>query len=209
MSRALELFIVLVFSLLVSGCSESDGPGSGDGQSENRREHGREAGHDREGGEHGRERGHDGEGGEHGRDGGHDGEGGEHGREGGHDGEGEEDGTELALDATYDKVRHGARLILAYEAASNSFVGTVHNDTEKTLEAVRVEVHLSNGKELGPTPAADLAPGQQRPVRLTAESTGFDGWTAHPEVGRGEHGHQGAEGHDNKGRADRGRGEHK
>ena len=102
------------------------------------------------------------------------------------DGE-EESGTELALDETYDKVRNGARLILNYDAESNSFKGTVENTTDETLKQVRVEVHLSNGKELGPTPSADLAPGAKRDVQLTATSTDFDGWSAHPEVGSGEH----------------------
>ncbi len=102
--------------------------------------------------------------------------------------EGEESGTELALNETYDQVRNGARLILTYDAQSNAFKGTVENTTSETLKQVRVEVHLSNGKELGPTPAADLAPGEKRDVQLIATSTDFDGWTAHPEVGEGEHG---------------------
>ena len=102
------------------------------------------------------------------------------------DGE-EESGTELALDQTYDKVRNSARLILAYDAQTNSFKGTVENTANEILKQVRVEVHLSNGKELGPTPAADLAPGEKREVQLIATSTDFDGWTAHPEVGEGEH----------------------
>ncbi|MDE0483986.1 MAG: FxLYD domain-containing protein [Candidatus Poribacteria bacterium] len=105
------------------------------------------------------------------------------------DNEKEESGTELALDETYDKVRNGARLILNYDAQSNSFKGTVENTTDETLKQVRVEVHLSNVKELGPTTPADLAPGEKRDVQLTATSTDFDGWTAHPEVGAGEHGH--------------------
>ena len=37
---------------------------------------------------------------------------------------GEESNTELALNETYDKVRNGARLILTYDAQSNSFRGT-------------------------------------------------------------------------------------
>jgi len=137
-----------------------------------------------EGGEHGehsRERGHD-------RDGEHRGE---HGGE--HRGEHEEDGTEFALDAKYDKTRHGAHLTLAYEASSKSFVGVVENTTDKPLEQVRVEVHLTNGKELGPTEAKDLAPGEKRPVKLDASGHTFERWTAHPEVGRNEHGHEGGE----------------
>jgi hypothetical protein len=101
--------------------------------------------------------------------------------------EGEESGVELALNQTYDRVRNGARLILTYDAQNNAFKGTVENTTNETLKQVRVEVHLSNGKELGPTPAADLAPAQKRDVQLVATSTDFEGWTAHPEVGEGEH----------------------
>ena len=57
----------------------------------------------------------------------------------------EESNIELALNEQYDKVRNGARLILAYDAQSNSFKGTVENTTTETLKQVRVEVHLSNG----------------------------------------------------------------
>jgi len=99
----------------------------------------------------------------------------------------EESGTELALNETYDKVRNGARLILNYNSQDNSFIGTVENTTDETLKQVRVEVHLSNGKELGPTPASDLKPGEKRSIQLKATSTDFDGWTAHPEVGTDEH----------------------
>lgn len=134
----------------------------------------------------------------------HSGEGrGEHDRDGeGHDeagGEGEESGTEFALDQTYDHTRHGARLILRYDADANAFVGTVENTTNETLERVRVEVHLSNGTELGPTTPGDLAPGKKRDIKLPATSAGFDGWSAHPEVGGSEHGH---------GEGGEGRGEH-
>ncbi len=137
----------------------------------------------------------------------HDSDGAEHGHEGDthHGEEGEESGTQLALNEKYDSVRNGARLILTYDAQSNSFNGTVVNTTEKTLQRVRVEVHLSNGKELGPTTPADLGPGEKRNVKLTATSKDFDGWTAHPEVGIGEHG-SGEE----RGEHDReGRGEHR
>ena len=74
---------------------------------------------------------------------------------------GEESSTELTLNETYDNVRNGARLILAYDAQSNSFKGTVENTTDETLQQVRVEVHLSNGTELGPTTPVDLQPGAQ------------------------------------------------
>jgi hypothetical protein len=101
---------------------------------------------------------------------------------------GEESGTKLTLNQTYDKVRNGVRLILTFDATSNSFNGTVENITDKTLKRVRVEVHLSNREELGPTTPVDLDPGEKRDVILTATNKKFYWWTAHPEVGTGEHG---------------------
>jgi hypothetical protein len=136
----------------------------------------------------------------------HDRDGARHDRDGaGHSKEGEESGVELGLNETYDKVRNGARLILAYDAQSNSFNGTVENTTDKTLKQVRVEVHLSNGKELGPTTPGDLGLGQRRTVRLIATNKDFDAWTAHPEVGVGELGHGEGPGEHNR----EGRSEHK
>jgi len=120
----------------------------------------------------------------------HSGERGEHG---------EESGAELALGDTYDETRHGARLMLAYDAGNNAFKGTVENTTEAVLEHVRVEVHLSNGKELGPTTPGDLGPGETREVILAAASSDFDGWSAHPEVGSNEHGHGEGGEHDRDG----------
>jgi hypothetical protein len=119
----------------------------------------------------------------------HAGEGeGEHGHS--HEGEeGEESGTELTLDETYDQVRNGAHLILAYDADTNSFKGTVENTTQETLYHVRVEVHLSEGTELGPVDVGDLASGEKRDVEVKATSTDFEGWTAHPEAVVGEHEH--------------------
>jgi len=158
--------IAVMLAIVISGCSGDNGAGEkqdSDGLTESRGEH------DRDGAEHGR------------------------GGEGSHDEEGEESGTELALNETYDNVRNGARLILTYDARSNSFNGTVENTTNETLQRVRVEVHLSNGIELGPTTPADLRPGEKRNVKLTATSKNFDGWSAHPEVGISEHG--GSEGH--------------
>ena len=82
--------------------------------------------------------------------------------------EGEESGKTLTLTERYDTVRKGARLILVYDAQNNVFSGTVENTTDSTLEQVRVEVHLSNGIELGPTTPVDLAPGQIVDVFLPA-----------------------------------------
>ncbi|MCY4466032.1 MAG: hypothetical protein OXE46_10890 [Chloroflexi bacterium] len=98
---------------------------------------------------------------------------------------GEEAGTELALDEVYDEVRGGARLILVYDAAIASFIGTVENITDALLQQVRVEVHLSNGLELGPTTPVDLAPGEKVEVVLVV----FDSFSAHAEVGTSEANH--------------------
>ena len=115
------------------------------------------------------------------------GEGGsESGAESGSSGSEEGSGATLALDETYDAVRGGARLILSYDAASNAFTGTVENTTGSVLSNVRIEVHLSNGTELGPTTPVDMAPGEVLPVNLPATQASFAGWIAHAEVGGGE-----------------------
>ena len=106
----------------------------------------------------------------------HDGGGSESGEDG------EESGTQFALGETFDEVRAGARLVLSYDSAANAFQGTVENTTGDTLRRVRVEVHLSNGIELGPTTPVDLSPGQTSEVTLPASSQPFTSWSAHPEV---------------------------
>ena len=105
-------------------------------------------------------------------------------------GEGTEGGgaNTLAPDETFDTVRGGARLILNYDAPSNSFKGTVQNTTDGVLDAVRIEVHLSNGSELGPTTPTDMAPGEMIAINLPATQASFTGWTAHAEVGAGGEG---------------------
>lgn len=114
-------------------------------------------------------------------------------------GTGEESGTRLTLTQTYDTVRGGARLILSYDQAAKAFIGTVENTTDATLDRVRVEVHLSNGVELGPTTPQDLAPGAQMAVWLDAAGQNFTGWTPHAEVGGGEGGGEHGVGHESAG----------
>jgi hypothetical protein len=107
-------------------------------------------------------------------------------------GEGEEPGVRLAIDDTYNSVRNGVRLILRYDSTSSAFVGTVENVIEQTVSAVRVEVHLSNGTELGPTERNDLAPGEKLAVKLSSiKGQDFDWWKAHAEAGEGEGEHGG------------------
>lgn len=131
---------------------------------------------------------------------------GEHGRgrgRAGHEGgpgPGEEAGATYALDESFDVVRKGVRLVMSWDAEAEAFVGTVENTTAATIPAVRVEVHLSNGVELGPTTPGDLAPGEIRAVELSAAGvTRFDGWTPHAETGSGEHGSSGEGEHGNGG----------
>jgi len=46
-----------------------------------------------------------------------------------HGKEGEESGVRIGRDETWDATRNGARLVLAFDAASNAFVGKVENTT--------------------------------------------------------------------------------
>lgn len=101
----------------------------------------------------------------------------------------EESGQQYALNETYDEVRKGVRLILTYDEASSSFVGTVENVTDSTIKSVRVETHLSNGTELGPTESIDLESGKKADVKLLAEGQSFEWWKAHAESGSSEHSH--------------------
>ena len=94
----------------------------------------------------------------------------------------------LAPDETLDTVRNGGRLVLGYDASSNSFRGTVENTTGGVLNRVRVEVHLSNGTELGPTTPIDMAPGDVVAINLPVSQASFTGWTAHAEFGSGDEG---------------------
>lgn len=135
-----------------------------------------EGGEAREGGEH-NEGGEAREGGEHNEGG----EGSEHGGEA-HDESGEESGVYIAKADSWDVVRRGARLVLSFDAAADAFVGTVENTTENKLCAIRVEVHIDSGTELGPTPRVDLPAGQTTNVILATEGEAFESFTAHPEM---------------------------
>lgn len=104
-----------------------------------------------------------------------------------HGEEGEEAGPQMGVDSTYDEVRNGVRLVLSFDSESSAFFGTVENVTGKTISRVRVEVHLSNGAELGPTEPVDLAPGKKIEVMLSAEGQSFIWWIAHAEAGSSEH----------------------
>lgn len=159
-SRAPALALVVAALLLAAACSD----GEHDGQS-------------REGaGEHGGRQ--------------HQQEGGQQSSQQGSQQDGEESANQLGKDETYDHTRGGARLILTYSAEDNAFTGTVRNTTGDVLTRVRVEVHLSNGIELGPTEPGDLAVDESREITLPASEEPFETWSAHPEVGEEQAGHQ-------------------
>ncbi|MCG8608473.1 hypothetical protein MJD09_26230 [bacterium] len=114
---------------------------------------------------------------------------------------------QLANTESYDAVRNGVRLVLAYDQTSSSFIGTVENMTDQSITAVRVEVHLSSGTELGPTPRLTLTAGQKESVKLSAAGQSFDWWKAHAESGEGggEHSREREGEHKGEGREEHGK----
>jgi hypothetical protein len=125
--------------------------------------------------------------------------------------EGEEDGSQFRIDETYEGVRNGVHMALAYDSKEDAFIGVVKNITQEVVPQVRVEVHLSNKVELGPTPRADLAPGESRKIILKAEGNTFDSWSTHAESGKEEgHGSEGSEGKEGgESHSEREKGEHR
>ena len=139
-------------SSVITGCTV-DG-GFNEGPESNRMTTSQEIS-ERGGGENGSENGSAREGDSERGGGKHGGSGGESGRESGGEsaasGSEEGSGATLAKDEIFDAVPGGARLVMGYAAANNAFTGTVENTTSSALSNVRIEVHLSNGTELGPT----------------------------------------------------------
>ncbi len=83
-------------------------------------------------------------------------------------GETGESGTRYAPGDEARELRGGVELVMRFEAAAERFTGTVRNTASQTVRDARVEIHLSNGMELGPTPRVDLGAGEARPVELDA-----------------------------------------
>ena len=187
-SKLFTIFCACLLLVFVYGCNKASNEGEA-AEAGNHSHEGEQAGHTHEAGEQSEhstseeaeheyeeEAGHEhGEAGEH-----------EHGAEG-EGGEGEEAGPRIPLAGTHDEVRKGIRLIMTYDAESSAFTGTVENVSDKTVSNVRVEVHLSDGTELGPTKPIELAPGKKAKVMLSAEGQEFDWWKAHAESGASEH----------------------
>ncbi len=166
---------VLSLALIAGACSNGGESGEGaghEGGSEGGGEHS-ESGEGREGaGEHSES----GEGG------------GEHSEGAGHSHEGGESGEETSptlpvsqpTSGTFNNLDYRA----AYDEAANSFKATVTNNTDQTVCASRVEVHMAvKGQvtELGPTARVDLKPGESNDVELPAGSVVPDTYTIHPE----------------------------
>ena len=107
-----------------------------------------------------------------------------HGPEGG-GGESGESGTRYAPSDTARETRGGVELILDYDSTRQVFAGTVRNTTTATITQVRVEIHLSNGVELGPTPRTNLAAGETQSIELDARGQTFTWFTVHVELGSG------------------------
>lgn len=117
--------------------------------------------------------------------------------------EGEERGAKMKVNDKFDEYRKGVRLILSYDKASSSFKGTVENVTKKMIKKVRVEIHLSNGLELGPTVPVNLKAGKKAEVKLPAEGESFIWWKAHAEAGEGSE-HSGENGEHREKRGEHG-----
>ena len=100
-------------------------------------------------------------------------------------GEPGESGTQYGLTDTARESRSGVDLVMTYDQPNQRFNGTVTNTTSATVAAVRVEIHLSNGVELGPTPRVDMTAGQVESVTLDARGQTFTRWSVHVEIGSG------------------------
>ncbi len=187
------LLLSLAFTLCFSCRSKAQE------HSENKSNHKEVKGHDSDGEGHGKEvKGHD-------NDANHQETRGEHARDKGEGGEGEEDGTQFSKNQTYDVTKHGVRLVLKYNATTNAFEGTMENITNKAIDRARVEVHLSNGIELGPTKPVTLTAKKKHKVVLKATEKTFKTWSTHAEVGNNEHG---SESENKEGHSEREKGEH-
>jgi len=94
-----------------------------------------------------------------------------------------ESGTRWNANETATETRSGVTLVLSYNSSGQRFDGTVTNTTNSTVSDVRVEIHLSNGTELGPTPRTNLNAQESKPVTLDARGQNFDWYSVHVEIG--------------------------
>ena len=117
--------------------------------------------------------------------------GGESGGEGS-GGEAGEGGVQFAKNETATDVRQGVALTVNFDAARGVFTYALENTTAATVSQVRVEIHLSNGCEIGPTPNVDLAAGETKTAELDPRDEpepecqqDFATFSIHVELGSG------------------------
>ncbi|MDE2974305.1 MAG: hypothetical protein OXU64_06205 [Gemmatimonadota bacterium] len=79
--------------------------------------------------------------------------------------------------------RSGVKLVIRYHSSDEEFRGTMTNTTSSSVSDARVEIHLSNGKELGPTPRTTLAGDESKDVTLDAAGQRFSWFSVHIELG--------------------------
>ncbi len=96
-----------------------------------------------------------------------------------------ESGTQYQLSETARESRAGVDLVLRYDQPNETFTGTLTNTTGAAVSDVRVEIHLSNGVELGPTPRIVIGAGETSPVELDARGQSFTAFSVHIEIGPG------------------------
>ena len=90
---------------------------------------------------------------------------------------------QYGLDETCDETRDGVRLVMRYDAPSETFLGTLGNTTEDILQQVRVRLRLSNGTDVL-TPQFGLNPGEEGDVTFDVSAAwSFTTWDAYPVVG--------------------------
>ncbi len=85
-------------------------------------------------------------------------------------------------DTAYES-RSGVDLVMSHYGPGDRFEGTITNMTGSAISNVRVEIHLSNGTELGPTPNVTLAAGEMQDVELDTGGQNFAWWSVHVEIG--------------------------
>ena len=88
-------------------------------------------------------------------------------------GEKGESGTQFSSADTAKEIRSGVELVMNYDGSRGVFTGMVTSMTNATVTKVRVEIHLSNGVELGPAPNVDLVAGETKSVELDASNQSY------------------------------------
>jgi len=90
---------------------------------------------------------------------------------------------QYGLDETCDETRDGVRLVMYYDAPSETFLGTLGNTTEDIVQQIRVRLRLSNGADVL-TPHFPLDPGEEDDVFFdVSQARSFTTWDAYPVVG--------------------------